>query len=165
MKGKVLLAMVLLTGCGISVDQVTLSNGRRLDYVTGKIYSAGVEHIFKDVYDENGNPIVELKTSTGGQSLLGQLLEGSAAAGIYGAATVQAAKALKPATTNVSTDVEGGSQNVVSPQGLLGDSEKSPVVINNSNISSSRASIKMGDVSGGGSGGGVPGCQKAKNGC
>ena len=184
----VLSVAALLAGCAskLTHESVTLSNGRQVDYVVGKVAGDGQEGIFRDAYVD-GAPVLSHFGS--GQSLAGQVLQGAAGSAFIAGGMVGAAALLRPPrynsneTTNLDNQ-QGQSQAQDQDQGAYSGSDSyagshaeggNATATNKNNVSNTSinansnnntSKIKVSDVGGGSEGGGgVPGCQKAKNGC
>ena len=183
-----LVLAVLGSGCASMVEcqEVETVGGMRT-YCMGKVAGDGQEAVFRDIYDEQGR----ISHSFGsGTSLWGQVLVGSGAAAVLSGGYMGAAALQRPdrdTTANAtSVEVEKAEVQSLAPLGPVQEpvapTATTPSInINNVVKSSSRskstskalstskggsanANVKMGNI-GGGSGGGVPGCQKAKFGC
>jgi hypothetical protein len=185
----VLSVAALLTGCAtIKQESFTLSNGKVVDYVHGKVDADGQTGVFRDAYID-GAPVVSHFGS--GQSLWGQVLQGSAGSALLAGGMVGAAAVLRPTrindadTTNLSNgQSQAQSQEAASESSSVSSSEANPITIQSTTASSSSKSsaknlnsntninansntntTKVSDIGGDNYNGGVPGCQKAKNGC
>jgi hypothetical protein len=95
----------LLAGCaGIKQEVITLSDGTKVDYVTGKVDADGQTGVFRDAY-------VAGKVLTShfgnGASLTGQILHGAVAGAMVGGGMAGAAVLQKAARI---TQSNGGNQ-------------------------------------------------------
>ena len=179
----VLSVAALLAGCAskLTHESVTLSNGRQVDYVVGKVAGDGQEGIFRDAYVD-GAPVLSHFGS--GQSLAGQVLQGAAGSAFIAGGMVGAAALLRPPryNSNETTNLDNQQgQSQAQDQGAYSGSDSyagshaeggNATATNknsvsntsiNANSNNNTSKIKVSDVGGGG--GGVPGCAKAKNGC
>ena len=179
----VLSVAALLAGCAsqLAHESVTLSNGRQVDYIIGKVAGNGQEGIFRDAYVD-GAPVLSHFGS--GQSLAGQVLQGAAGSAFIAGGMVGAAALLRPPryNSNETTNLDNQQgQSQAQDQGAYSSSDSyagshaeggNATATNKNNVSNTSinansnnntSKIKVSDVGGGG--GGVPGCAKAKNGC
>ncbi|HWP58994.1 MAG TPA: hypothetical protein VNL14_13965 [Candidatus Acidoferrales bacterium] len=174
-----LLSLALAIGCAskLTHKSVTLAGGQRVDYVTGKVAGDGQEAVFRDAFID-GKPVVSHFGS--GQSLAGQVLQGTVSSAMIAGGMVGAAAVLRPTriseTNNLSNAQEqeqgqqqgqgaySGSYSHTSATASSVNSNSLTATNRNSNRNQNTNQTTIGDL-GGGEGGGVPGCQKAKNGC
>lgn len=175
-----LVLAMLGSGCASMVEcqEVETVGGLRT-YCMGKVAGDGQEAVFRDIYDEYGRVAHSFGS---GSSLWGQVLVGSGAAAVLTGGYMGAAALQRPDrdVTATNVEVEKAELQSFAPVGPVQE-PVTPASININNVvkSSSRsksaskalstskggsANIKVKDI-GGGSGGGVPGCQKAKFGC
>ena len=173
----VLSAVALIAGCAtIKQESFTLSNGKVVDYVHGKVDADGQTGVFRDAYID-GSPVVSHFGS--GQSLWGQVLQGSAGSALIAGGMVGAAAVLRPTRVNESNDFnnsQGQSQaqsqeSASESSSASGASSESKNYSHNESYSGSEStninlntnsnSTKVKGIGGGNN----PGCAKAKNGC
>lgn len=163
MRKIVCLFALTIVGCATTIETKSVDvGGRMVHYVTGKVAGDGQEGIFRDAWVD-GKPI--LSDFRGGQSLTGQVFQGAAGSAMIAGGMVGAAAALRPTRIN-DNDVS----NISNDSASLSASQSSAEASANANASAHAANknhivTKIKDISSGGSGGGVPGCQKAKFGC
>lgn len=103
-------AAALISGCaGIQQQSFKLSDGRMVDYLHGKIDADGQTGVFRDAYID-GTPVLSHFGS--GQSLLGQVLQGTASSAMIAGGMVGAAAVLRPTrineTNNLNNDQDQG---------------------------------------------------------
>jgi hypothetical protein len=171
----VLSVAAMLAGCAtIKQESFTLSNGKVVDYVHGKVDADGQTGVFRDAYID-GSPVVSHFGS--GQSLWGQVLQGSAGSALIAGGMVGAAAVLRPTRVNESNDFnnsQGQSQaqsQESASESVSGASSESKNYSHNESYSGSEStninlntnsnSTKVKGIGGGNN----PGCAKAKNGC
>jgi hypothetical protein len=171
----VLSAVALIAGCAtIKQESFTLSNGKVVDYVHGKVDADGQTGVFRDAYID-GSPVVSHFGS--GQSLWGQVLQGSAGSALIAGGMVGAAAVLRPTRINESNDFnnsQGQSQaqsQEAASESVSGASSESKNYSHNEaysgsestniNLNTNSNTTKVKGIGGGNN----PGCAKAKNGC
>lgn len=186
------IALAFVSACaGIKQETFVLSGGKTIDYIHGKVDADGQTGVFRDAYLD-GAPVL---THFGhGQSLLGQVLQGTASSAMIAGGMVGAAAVLRPTRINESNDFnnsQGQAQSqeqgaysgshsesnpiLVNKNKSSSSSEANPILVNsNSNHNSSKNTNISGSYASGGNvkigdigggDGGNPGCAKAKNGC
>jgi hypothetical protein len=162
-----------LTGCAtIKQESFTLSNGKVVDYLHGKVDADGQTGVFRDAYID-GSPVVSHFGS--GQSLWGQVLQGAAGSALIAGGMVGAAAVLRPTRINEANDFnnsQGQSQAQSQEAASASSSDAKNYSYNesysgsestniNANSNANSNATKVSDIGGGS----VPGCAKAKNGC
>lgn len=140
----------LLAGCaGIRQETFVLSDGRKADYIHGKVDADGQTGVFRDAFID-GQPVLSHFGS--GQSLTGQILQGAASAALIGGGMVGAAAVLRPTkineTNNLSNDQDQGQ---AMQQGQIQGQSTSNKLSNTSvnvNSNSNKSTSKSGAVAG-----------------
>jgi hypothetical protein len=149
------LTTLVLAGCTTIIETKSIDvGGRTIHYVTGKVAGDGQEAIFRDAWMD-GKPV--LSDFRGGQSLVGQVLDGAAGSALIAGGMVGAASALRPTRIN-DNDVSNISNDSLSVSASQSSAEAKSHATNKNHVVT-----KIKDITN--SGGGVPGCQKAKFGC
>lgn len=156
---------LLLAGCAVvKHESYTLSNGSKVDYIHGKVDADGQTGVFRDAWVD-GKPVLSHFGS--GQSLLGQVLQGTASSAMIAGGMVGGAALLRPARYN-SNETNNLDNNQLQAQSQ--SSESTSVAISESaakatnknyNHNYTHTETKISEISGSG----VPGCEKAKFGC
>lgn len=175
--GKLTTGLVLAlaaAGCAskITHEVLKLSSGQEVNYIVGKVAGDGQEAVFRDAFVD-GKPVIS--HFSGGQSLSGQVLQGTASSAMIAGGMVGAAAVLRPArfnsneTNNLDNQQGQGQQqsseadsvSVSSATAKASSKNKNSLTAAAVNSNQNHSQIKVGDIGGGEH----PGCQKAKNGC
>lgn len=87
------------TGCASKVthEVIKLSGGQEVNYIVGKVAGNGQEAVFRDAFVD-GKPVIS--HFSGGQSLSGQVLQGTASSAMIAGGMVGAAAVLRPVRFN-----------------------------------------------------------------
>jgi len=161
---SILCAAALISGCaGIQQNTFTLSDGRTVDYIHGKIDADGQTGVFRDAYID-GQPVISHYGA--GPSLWGQVLSGSGAAAVYSAGAMGAAALLRPDrhTDATSVEVEKAELQAFAPEEPIihepvANEPVNVTVINNNKNKSNSVSVSGSSASAKAKGGNV----KVKN--
>lgn len=135
-------AATLIAGCAaIKQESFMLSDGRKVDYIHGKVDADGQTGVFRDAFID-GTPVLSHFGS--GQSLLGQVLQGTASSAMIAGGMVGAAAVLRPARynnteTNNLDNKQQQQQQQEQGQASFNDTHVSTKV--NSNSSAGAASV------------------------
>lgn len=163
------LLLTLVVGCATNIDHnvFRLSDGRFIDYITGKVAGDGQEANFRDAYVD-GKPVVSHYGS--GQSLTGQVLQGAVSSALIAGGMVGGAAVLRPTRINQSENetvdnhsgqVSNQSQGQAST--ATSSSKSSASQLQNQSVTV-RNRNHVGDIGGGsGNGGDFNGCESQGN--